>query len=125
MQADASLIFGHFVTSQWLPAIEHTVRPSTFTSYRSHVMTHIAPLIGVIRIDNLDAAALNAFYAERWSAEELRAGEVCHPRPSAAYTLDLSSGRAAIAQTVILVGGVVQKSHPKTRRARRVIALDA
>jgi integrase len=38
--------------------------------------------------------------------------------------VDLHSGRAAISQTLIIMGGVVQLSQPKTRRARRVIALD-
>jgi integrase len=38
--------------------------------------------------------------------------------------VDLRRGRAAITQTLIIVGGAVQLSQPKTRRARRVVALD-
>jgi integrase len=38
--------------------------------------------------------------------------------------VDLRGGRAAITESIIIVGGVVQPSQPRTRRARRVIALD-
>jgi integrase len=59
-----SLSFGDFLTSRWLPAIEHTVRPSTFTSYRAHVISHIAPRIGRVNIHDIDATTLNSFYAD-------------------------------------------------------------
>jgi hypothetical protein len=77
---------GSFLTSQWLPTIEHTVRPSTFTSYRSHVTLHIAPRIGDVAMDALDAASLNRLYSELLVIGEPSGREVCHPRPCAAYT---------------------------------------
>jgi integrase len=197
-----SLTFGRFLTSHWLPMIEHTVRPSTFTSYRSHIATHIAPRIGRTRIDALDAATLNSFYAEllasgrvkgtgslspstvrrihatvhralrdavRWGHLDVNPADRCDPPRTRVHEahcwspeelrtflrsvrddelhalwhflamtgvrrgealglrwadIDLFAGRAAITQTLIIVGGAVQLSQPKTRRARRVIALD-
>jgi hypothetical protein len=32
-----------FLTETWLPAIEHTIKPSTFKSYRRNVRLHVAP----------------------------------------------------------------------------------
>ena len=197
-----SLTFGDFLTSHWLPAIEHTVRPSTFTSYRSHVTAHIAPRIGRARIGAVDATMLNSFYADllangrvkgrgglspstvfrihatvhralrdavRWGHLGINAADRCDPPRARTHeahcwsphelrsfleavhddelgtlwhfiamtgvrrgealglrwtNVDLDGGRAAITQTVIAVGGEVQLSQPKTRRARRVIALD-
>jgi hypothetical protein len=58
------LTFGRFLTAQWLPAIEHTVRPSTFTSYRAHITNHIGPRLSGITIDFLDATTLNSLNAE-------------------------------------------------------------
>jgi integrase len=53
-----------FVTDEWLPAIEDTVRPSTFSQYGSAVRTHIVPRLGSRRLQALTGGHLNAFYAE-------------------------------------------------------------
>ncbi len=58
---------GEFLERQWLPAIEHTVRRSTFVGYRSHVLVHIGPLLGSIYLAELDAPRLNRFYARLMS----------------------------------------------------------
>ena len=193
---------GRFLTSHWLPAIEPTVRSSTFTSYRTHVLTHVAPRIGSAQLDAIDAPTLNSLYAAllangrakgvgalspstvrrihatlhralrdavRWGHLEVNPADRCDPpRPLVreAYcwspqelrafleavrdddlhvlwhflaltgvrrgealglrweNVDLRRARAAISQSVIIVGGVVQPSQPKTKRGRRVIALD-
>ena len=54
-----------FLTDEWLPAIETTVRPSTFDSYSRNVRNHVAkhPL-GDMGLQKVDAAALNRFYAD-------------------------------------------------------------
>ncbi|MGH2694411.1 MAG: N-terminal phage integrase SAM-like domain-containing protein, partial [Actinomycetota bacterium] len=48
---------------RWLPAIESTIRPSTFASYRAHVRQHIGPHLGGLRLPDIDATALNSMYA--------------------------------------------------------------
>lgn len=49
---------------EWLPAVQVTLRPSTFASYRANVETHIIPHLGTIPLQNLTPATLNGFYAE-------------------------------------------------------------
>jgi integrase len=195
-------LLGEHLQEQWLPAIEHTVRRSTFVSYRSHVLRHVVRLLGLVSLAELDARDLNRFYAQllaegkkgpgslspttvrrihatlhralgdavrwglltenpadrsdpprkstgreitTWTATQLcaflagvrddvwypiwhllamtgmRRGEVLGLRWE---DVDLSNHRVAVRQTLIAVGYEVQKSTPKTRRGRRVVALD-
>ena len=57
-----------FLLERWLPAIGHTVRPSTRVSYEGHVRLHIAPSLGHVRLDRLRPSHLNRLYAELRSA---------------------------------------------------------
>jgi integrase len=53
-----------FLTDTWLPAIEHTVRPSTFDSYRRNIRLHVAGRpIGRRQLQDVDGSDLNALYA--------------------------------------------------------------
>ena len=47
----------------WLRAIEHTVRPSTFDSYSRNMRNHVAAHIGSVRLAKVDAPALNGLYS--------------------------------------------------------------
>lgn len=62
-----------FLTETWLPAIEHTIKPATFESYRRNVRLHVAgrPL-GRRQLQQLSPADLNALYGQ------LLAGDVKH-----------------------------------------------
>ncbi|MBA8794026.1 integrase [Friedmanniella endophytica] len=42
-----------------------TVRPSTLSRYRQEVRLYIAPVLGAIRLDKLDAADISAFYQDQ------------------------------------------------------------
>jgi len=54
-----------FLTETWLPAIEHTIKPSTFESYRRNVRLHVAGRpIGRRRLQHVEPAHLNALYAD-------------------------------------------------------------
>ena len=49
--------------ADWLTAIEPTVRPSTFDSYRRNVRLHVVAHIGSVRLTKVDAGVLNGLYA--------------------------------------------------------------
>jgi len=53
-----------YLKSEWLPAIEATVRPSTFRSYKQHVECHICPHIGSVQLQKLSGCQINALYAK-------------------------------------------------------------
>jgi hypothetical protein len=52
-----------FLTGQWLPAIEATIRPSTLFSYRGHVRRHLIPALGAVPLQKLNPSAINGLYA--------------------------------------------------------------
>ncbi|MHB8870280.1 MAG: tyrosine-type recombinase/integrase [Thermoleophilia bacterium] len=53
-----------FLSLEWLPAIEATIRPATLASYTTHVNTHIVPRIGTVPLQMLSAGQINRLYAE-------------------------------------------------------------
>ncbi len=54
-----------FLTDTWLPAIEHTIKPATFESYRRNVRLHVAGrLIGRRQLQQVEPGDLNALYAQ-------------------------------------------------------------
>jgi len=193
-----------FLIEEWLPAIQATIRPTTYLSYAGHVRIHIVPHLGTLTLQHLSASHINAFYSRLlsegrgpnkgglspssvrrisatlhrslrdavrwgrllrnpvdladpprlglaqtemkvWSGPELRAF-LGHERESRLYGLwllaattgmrrgeilglrwgdiDLEAGRVMITRTRVLQGYTAQLSEPKTRRGRRLIALD-
>ncbi|MEO1058638.1 MAG: site-specific integrase, partial [Actinomycetota bacterium] len=52
---------GDYLT-EWLSAMEHTVRPSTFDSYERNMRNHVIAHIGSTRLAKVDAAVLNGLY---------------------------------------------------------------
>lgn len=61
--APAAVTLGGYLRDQWLPAIQASVRPSTFESYRMIIEKHIAPALGGTKLQAVTPAKLNAFYA--------------------------------------------------------------
>lgn len=49
--------------TEWLAAIEPTVRHSTFNSYSRNVRNHVIAHIGSVRLTKVDAGVLNTLYA--------------------------------------------------------------
>ena len=49
---------------EWLSAIESTVRPGTWSSYRTNVERHAIPRIGQLPLRHLGALQLNSLYEE-------------------------------------------------------------
>lgn len=60
-----------FLQQTWLPAIEATIKPSTFESYRRNVRVHIAALpIGGMQLQQVGPSDLNALYAYLLKGDE-------------------------------------------------------
>jgi integrase len=57
------LTVGEYLTSEWLPAIEGTVRPGTFQAYERIVRLRTGPIAGV-RLQSLSGGQLSALYRE-------------------------------------------------------------
>ncbi len=51
-----------YLTEEWLPAIKHTVMPSTLLSYQGHVRNHIAPHLGSVQLQKLNGSHVNQLY---------------------------------------------------------------
>jgi integrase/predicted RNA-binding Zn-ribbon protein involved in translation (DUF1610 family) len=62
--ASSRLTVRDYLTKEWLPAIEHTIRPTTYTSYVSHVECHILPALGSVQLQKLAPAQINALFAK-------------------------------------------------------------
>ena len=62
--ASSRLTVREYLTKEWLPAIEHTIRPTTYRSYVAHVECHILPALGSVQLQKLGPAQINALYAK-------------------------------------------------------------
>lgn len=62
--APQKLTLRAYLTEHWLPAIESTVRPTTFNGYRSHVEIYVAPRLGAVRLQDITPDQLSRFYRE-------------------------------------------------------------
>ncbi len=63
--APARQTLGQFLTDVWLPAIEHTVKPSTHASYARTMRLHVVGRpIGRRQVQQLSGSDLNALYAQ-------------------------------------------------------------
>jgi integrase len=61
--APAKLSLREYLRDEWLPAIEATIRPSSFRAYKQHVECHICPHLGSVPLQKLSGAQINALYA--------------------------------------------------------------
>jgi integrase len=62
--APSRLTLGDYLTDEWLPAIESTVKPLTFVKYRRMTRGQIVPRIGHLRLQQVSGGHLNGFYRE-------------------------------------------------------------
>lgn len=60
-----------FLQETWLPAIEHTIKPATFESYRRNMRLHVAGRpIGRRKLQQVEPSDLNALYALLLAGDE-------------------------------------------------------
>ena len=62
--ASSRLTVRDYLAKEWLPAIEHTIRPTTYHSYVAHVECHIVPALGSVQLQKFAPAQINALYAK-------------------------------------------------------------
>jgi integrase len=62
--ASSRLTLREYLSKEWLPAIEHTIRPTTYRSYVAHVECHVLPALGSVQLQKLSPAQINALYAK-------------------------------------------------------------
>jgi len=62
--APSRITLKDYLTQEWLPAIEGTIRPTTYSSYKMLIERHIVPELGLLKLQKLTAARINAFYAK-------------------------------------------------------------
>ena len=62
-RAPERITFGDYLLERWLPTKQSQLRPSTFSSYRNNVITHVIPRIGSIPLQKLQPEDLDTFYA--------------------------------------------------------------
>jgi integrase len=62
--APQKITLGEYLADRWLPAIEATVRPTTFAGYRAHVRVYVNPALGSIPLQSVTADQLSTFYLQ-------------------------------------------------------------
>jgi integrase len=60
----AALTLGGYLTREWLPSVETTVRPTTFAQYRQLVNAHVLSRVGAVPLRDVEPAHLDRLYAE-------------------------------------------------------------
>lgn len=68
----SSLTVGEYLEARWLPAVEASVRPSTFAYHRYRVERTIVPALGRIPLQELGADDLERFYAQLLKGGRIR-----------------------------------------------------
>jgi integrase len=59
----SKMLLSDFLRSEWLLAIRPTIRPTTFSSYKTHVERHIIPRIGSLQLQQITGVQINLLYA--------------------------------------------------------------
>ena len=54
-----------YLKDEWLPAIEHTVRPTTLVGYRCIIAAHLTYGFGATTLQKLTPSAINRFYGKQ------------------------------------------------------------
>jgi integrase len=119
--APARQTFSDYLNATWLPAITSTVRASTLDSYARNIRIHVAPKsIATVPLQQLEAPALNALYADLLAGTSRRA---LSPR-SVAYihTILHRALRDAVRWNLIVRNPAGMADPPKARPSDRVSA---
>lgn len=62
--APVKMTLAEFLKDEWLPAIRHTVRPTTLAGYECNIAAHLTYGFGATQLAKLTPSALNRFYGK-------------------------------------------------------------
>jgi integrase len=62
--APSKLTVAAFLSDEWLPAVQNTLRPLSVAKYEQVIRLHLVPRIGSTRLQALSAGHLNALYGD-------------------------------------------------------------
>jgi hypothetical protein len=74
----SKMLLADFLRNEWLPAIRPTIRPTTFSSYETHVERHIIPRLGTFQLQQITGVQINLLYA-RLLSEPYDKGRLLSP----------------------------------------------
>jgi len=74
----SKMLLADFLRNEWLPAIRPTIRPTTFSSYETHVERHIIPKLGSLQLQQITGVQINLLYA-RLLSEPCDQGRLLSP----------------------------------------------
>lgn len=60
----SKMTLGEYLTGEWLPAVEGTLRPLSVTRYRAIIRLYITPNVGATRLQTLSGGQINGLYAD-------------------------------------------------------------
>jgi integrase len=60
----AKLTLAEFLNDSWLPAVKGSLRPTTYSSYETHVRCYLVPAFGDRKLQQLTPPMINALYGE-------------------------------------------------------------
>ena len=75
-----------FLTAEWLPTVKGSLRPTTYASYVMLTREHILPRLGLLQLQKLTPAAINALYADLLERAACKARVAFRPPRCAAST---------------------------------------
>jgi integrase len=73
--APSKVTVSEYLLERWLPAIESTIRPSTYSSYRAECELHIIPALGHVRLHDVGPEHLNRLYGDLLRTGRRRNGQ--------------------------------------------------
>lgn len=68
------LTFGEYLVDRWLPIVCHSLRPSTWDSYKRTIERHVIPTLGGVSLQALTAGHLDELYAQLLANGHCRGG---------------------------------------------------
>ncbi len=114
------LTLGQYLMERWLPLMEHSLRPSTLSSYETIVRLHVMPRLGDVPLQALTADQLDGFYAEllRSGRRNGVVGSGLSPKSVRhVHTLLQKALRDAVRKRLITRNVAVDADPPKLRQA--------
>ena len=112
--ASSRMTLRDYLLKEWLPAIAHTVRPTTYNSYVAHVECHILPSLGSVQLaEALQQPNQRPLRQAGCKRQAERQRPLCHSRSATCTPFFTAHSRTPCAGT----GWPATRQMPPTRPA--------